>query len=299
LTTEEIAAAVEIVRREYSDLHFNTVSLWEPRKEEMIKWLASIESTPQPHRIADVVCIGRGSKVFDGLVDLDEGKIIKWELTEGVQPLITMEDLQIVETVARKDPKVIEECGILGIPPEDMHKVYCDPWTIGYDERFGSSIRLQQALMYYRPHPDDSQYTYPLDFCPIYNADTQEIIHIDVPKVRRPFNSVVPLNYHADAIKAEGGFRKDLKPIYITQPEGVSFSIEGRIIKWQNFRLHVGFNCREGIVLSNITFNDHGNVRPVFWRVSLAEMGTCIQYNPSQDITIHRDVSLRQQWLIF
>jgi primary-amine oxidase len=37
-----------------------------------------------------------------------------------------MEDLQIVESVVRKDPKVIEQCGIIGIPPEDMHKVYCD-----------------------------------------------------------------------------------------------------------------------------------------------------------------------------
>lgn len=37
-----------------------------------------------------------------------------------------MEDLQVVESVVRKDPKVIEQCGIVGIPPEDMHKVYCD-----------------------------------------------------------------------------------------------------------------------------------------------------------------------------
>lgn len=131
LTTEEIAAAVEIVRRENNSLHFNAVSLWEPRKADMMSWLASPDTAPRPHRVADVVCIGRGSKVFDGLVDLTEGRIIKWELMEGVQPLITMEDLQIVETVARKDPKVIEQCGILGIPPEDMHKVYCDPWTIG------------------------------------------------------------------------------------------------------------------------------------------------------------------------
>jgi primary-amine oxidase len=28
-----------------------------------------------------------------------------------------------------------------------------------------------------------------------------------------------PINYHADAIKAQGGFREDLKPINITQPE--------------------------------------------------------------------------------
>ena len=41
-------------------------------------------------------------------------------------PQITMEDLQIVEHVVRKDPKVIEQCGLIGIPKEDMHKVYCD-----------------------------------------------------------------------------------------------------------------------------------------------------------------------------
>lgn len=37
-----------------------------------------------------------------------------------------MEDLQVVEEVMRKDEKVIEQCGILGIPRQDMHKVYCD-----------------------------------------------------------------------------------------------------------------------------------------------------------------------------
>lgn len=272
LTTEEIALATAIVRESYSDLFFNAVTLWEPRKAEMMRYVAAPDTTTRPHRVADVVAIGRGSKVYDGLVDLDERKIVKWELTEGVQPLITMEDLNAVESIMRKDPKVIEQCGIIGIPPEDMHKVYCDPWTIGYDERFGTNVRLQQALMYYRPHPDDSQYTYPLDFCPIFNADTQEIMHIDVPKVRRPLNTAPPINYHAEAIKANGGFRKDIKPINITQPEGVSFSIDNRILKWQNWSVHIGFNYREGIVLSNVTFNDRGNVRPVFWRMSLAEM---------------------------
>ena len=49
---------------------------------------------------------------------------------------ITMEDLQIVEHVVRKDPKVIEQCGIIGIPKEDMHKVYCDrkfPGVMGHE----------------------------------------------------------------------------------------------------------------------------------------------------------------------
>ncbi|KAK4982058.1 peroxisomal copper amine oxidase [Elasticomyces elasticus] len=272
LTAKEIEKAVAIVNSEHQGLFYNTVTLWEPRKVEMMAWLADPDHNVRPHRVADVVAVGRGSKVYDGLVDLEEGKIVRWELTEGVQPLITMEDLQIVETVVRKDPGVIEQCRLIGISPGDMHKVYCDPWTIGYDERFGSKVRLQQALMYYRPHVDDSQYTYPLDFCPIFNADTQEIVHIDVPKVRRPLNQAPPTNFHAEAIKANGGYRTDLKPINITQPEGVSFTVEGRILKWQNWSFHVGFNHREGIVLSNITYNDKGNVRPVFYRISLAEM---------------------------
>lgn len=126
--------------------------------------------------------------------------------------------------------------------------------------------------MYYRPHVDDSQYSFPLDFCPIFNADTQEIIHIDIPPIRRPLNRAPPNNYHAAAIEAEGGYRTDLKPINITQPEGVSFKMDGRYISWANWKLHIGFNYREGMVLSNITFNDKGNERDTFWRLSLAEM---------------------------
>lgn len=54
----------------------------------MLAWLADPEHAVRPHRVADIVAIGKGSKVYDGLVDLDEEKIVKWELTEDVQPLV-------------------------------------------------------------------------------------------------------------------------------------------------------------------------------------------------------------------
>jgi primary-amine oxidase len=144
LSELEIEHAVALVRKEHSDVFFNAVTLWEPRKAEMMKWIKDTQHTPRPTRVADVVCIGRGSKVFEAIVDLSTSKIISWEQKDGVQPLvcttinkiidtnctdceqITMEDLQIVESIVRKDPKVIEQCGIIGVPPEDMHKVYCD-----------------------------------------------------------------------------------------------------------------------------------------------------------------------------
>jgi len=88
LSASEIQNAVAIVNKEHKGLFYNAVTLLEPRKAEMLAWLASPETAPRPHRVADVVAIGRGSKVYDGLVNLDEGKIESWELTDGVQPLV-------------------------------------------------------------------------------------------------------------------------------------------------------------------------------------------------------------------
>lgn len=126
LSTIEIDTAVSIVRSQHGNLNFNAVSLYEPRKANMMAWLEDPSTAARPMRAADVVAIDASGKVYDGVVDLGEKRIVSWENTEGVQPLITMEDLQEVEHIVRRDERVIEQCGILGIPKEDMGKVYCD-----------------------------------------------------------------------------------------------------------------------------------------------------------------------------
>lgn len=88
LTGSEIEAVTTVVRKEHASLYYNTVTLLEPRKTEMLAWLADPDHTNRPHRVADVVAIGKGSKVYDGLVDLEEKKILQWELVDGVQPLV-------------------------------------------------------------------------------------------------------------------------------------------------------------------------------------------------------------------
>jgi Cu2+-containing amine oxidase len=105
LSEQEIERAVAIIRKEHSDVFFNAITLWEPRKVEMMQWLKDPQHTPRPHRVADVVCIGRGSKVYDGHADLTEGKIVSWALTDDVQPLVSSKkssesttDLLMVDT---------------------------------------------------------------------------------------------------------------------------------------------------------------------------------------------------------
>lgn len=88
LSAAEIEKAVSLVRKEHGPLAYNAVTINEPRKAEMMAWLKDSEHTNRPHRIADVVAIKKGGMVYDGLVDLEEEKILKWESNDGVQPLV-------------------------------------------------------------------------------------------------------------------------------------------------------------------------------------------------------------------
>lgn len=79
LCADEIARAVGIIKQEHSDVFFNAITIKEPPKAEVMRWLASPDNAPRPGRFADCVCIGPGSKVYDALVDMERNQIIKWE----------------------------------------------------------------------------------------------------------------------------------------------------------------------------------------------------------------------------
>ncbi|GAA5826836.1 hypothetical protein JCM5353_005413 [Sporobolomyces roseus] len=88
-------------------------------------------------------------------------------------------------------------------------------------------------------------------------------------------------NFLPDLIKEERqsrgedwALRTDIKPVEITQPQGVSFKLNGNEVEWQNRKFHVGFNHREGIVLSTVQYfdRDEKRYRPLFYRASFAEM---------------------------
>jgi primary-amine oxidase len=70
----------------------------------------------------------------------------------------------------------------------------------------------------------------------------------------------------------EGELRTDIKPLHITQPEGVSFTVEGTELRWQNWSMRLGFNYREGPVIYQVAYDDHGTRRDIAYRMSFAEM---------------------------
>jgi primary-amine oxidase len=146
--------------------------------------------------------------------------------------------------------------------------------------------------VFIRLRPDDNLYAHPCDFVPVIDSHTGEVLSIDFPPTnentvssaeayeasdkRAPFAPpMAPHNYLPEQIvqdEPDFKLRDTLKPLHVIQPEGVSYAMNGRVLEWEKFKVHVGFSYREGLVLSNITYKDADEERPLFYRLSVAEM---------------------------
>ncbi|KAK1635585.1 copper amine oxidase [Colletotrichum phormii] len=200
-------------------------------------------------------------------------KVETWKAVSQVAPTLTLEDLDVTERIARTNPKIIEVCREIGIT--DMSKVFFDAWAIGFDHCWGFERRLQQGLPYYRNSPMDNQYAHPLDFSVVVDTETEEVLAIDVRHVNGERTQVLleEHNYLPEFIKESyDGTR--LRPIDTTQPQGVSFRMQGNELFWAGYKMHVGFNYREGIVISDVRIHDQQQQRDrtLFNRISVVEM---------------------------
>ncbi|KAI6010950.1 copper amine oxidase [Pisolithus orientalis] len=234
----------------------------------------------------------------------EEWKVESLErLSEGTQPNITMDELINCEIIVQNDPRIQALAKEVGIEP---HQIYADGWVIGWDDRFPKDRRLAQAFLFARFSKHENLYAHPLDFIPVIDAIARKIVRIDFPpawrkeadgsvKLSAPTTQPLPLSDDAfqganrprvqpplaryeflpDLMKeADPNYkeRDDVKPFHVIQPEGVSFKMHGNVLEWQKWKMHIAYSFREGIVLSTITYDDDGEIRPIFYRLSVAEM---------------------------
>lgn len=251
---------------------FNCITLREPPKAEYVAFRERRGSRPDRKAFAIVLEQGTANAA-EVVVNLTKGGIEDWKEVTDVNPTLTLEDLDVTERVCRVDPRFIEACREIGIT--DMDKVYIDAWAIGFDERWGHDRRLQQGLVYYRNSANDNQYAHPLDFSVVVDTESEEVLSVDIRRVNGE-RTPVPLAEHnfLPEFIHDQYVEGVLKPIDITQPQGVSFRMRGNEIAWGQFKMHIGFNYREGIVLSDVRVDDPcaGRQRTLFNRISVVEM---------------------------
>ncbi|KAI9495289.1 copper amine oxidase [Zychaea mexicana] len=281
LSGDEVVHVAQIVREAKAGMNFvfNTITLKEPPKPVMMSFLGWDASKPRVthvEREALVIILEKVTmKVYESVVSLDTNSVKSWKYVPDVQPILTMDEMFEVEELVLKDEGVRAECAELGIT--DMSSVFSDPWAIARHVNYpGRSKRMMQALMYMRTCEDDNQYAHPLDFVPVIDLGLMKVVSIERIKPRNSkfTRPTIPLQQHnfLPEFVGEENYRKDIKPIIVQQPQGVSFTVKGTEIDWQKWNMRISMNYREGLVIHNVSYRDGAQIRPLFYRIALSEM---------------------------
>lgn len=263
LTPAEIATVVEVVRSSGllgADLRFETIELMELPK-------AVVRSFRPGDAIARAARVNIFSAVEIGVrrlvVSIDERRILTNTHLPDQRPMIQLEQFLAIEDIVRADPDFIEGCRRRGVT--DMSMVCVDPWSAGAFDKAGEEGRhLCHVFAWLRLYENENFYAHPIEgLNAVVDLNTSAVIRVDdyggapIP--------MAEFNYEAQFQKSA---RAPLKPINVTQPDGVSFAIKDGVLTWDRWSVVVGFNAREGLTLHDIQYAE----RPVLYRASIVEM---------------------------
>ncbi len=243
-----------------------SIELKEPPKA-VLKDLAP--GATLPRETVAVLWNREDNQAFQAQVDLDADAVTAWTPLPGVTPVFTVDEWHDCDEAMRAHPDVIAALAERGIT--EMDRVLVDVWSYPgplMPEQYRDR-RLGWCDLWYRAVPGGNPYAHPVSGIKlIVDVNTMELLEIE----RGEDLGFAPVDGEYFAPPWEGELRNDLKPLHITQPEGVSFTLDGYELRWQNWSMRLGFNWREGPVIHQVRYDDHGDVRDVAWRMSFAEM---------------------------
>jgi primary-amine oxidase len=267
LTADEIRTSVKIVRetgRLDEAARFATITLEDPPKAKLSSYRAG---DPVERRVSLVIVPGPESSVIEAVVAFPAAEIVSWEARSDVRPALLFEESMRAIDALKADPDWQMAMRLRGIT--DFEKVQIDPWPTG---NFGSALeenkRIARCLSYYRESPTDNGYARPIEgvVATVDSArgEVLEVLDYGVVPLPKESGSYYPEDHQP--------LRTDLRPLEITQPEGVSFTIEGNLVQWQRWSLRVSMDPHDGLVLHTVGYQDGEHIRPILHRASITEM---------------------------
>ena len=268
LTAEEFRQVARVLRRDREvgpRWRIASIELREPAKDAL-----GAGTGPAPPREALAVCWNRDDgHAYRAVVSLAQDAVTAWDPLPGQQPNITQDEWHECDEMLRGDPALAAALARRGIT--DRSRILTDLWAFGADlvpPRY-RGLRLGWVDVWYRGSEEGNPYAHHLSgLHPIVDLNAMTLLEVgdeadpgDLPQVMGEYlPKLIPMPL------------REVAPLEISQPEGVSFRLDGHLLRWQNWELRLGFNYREGLVLHTVGFNDAGRLRPVAHRLSFAEM---------------------------
>ncbi len=209
-------------------------------------------------------------EAYEAVVDIGADRVVSFDHRPGVQPNFTTDEYHEVDEMLRAHPDVIAALAARGIT--DTSLVLFDTWAYGDalvpDPYKGRRVGWTDAWV--RKEPGANPYaSFVTGFHCVVDTNSMELLEID-DSGALPQPPVMG-EYTPRHVPGQRQ-RTDRKPLEITQPEGVSFTVDGNHLEWQRWSLRIGFTPREGLVLHQVGYRDGDRLRPVAHRMSFAEM---------------------------
>jgi primary-amine oxidase len=275
LSGGEISRAAAIVRRDRGvgeETRFASIELKEPAKPE----LPALEDGRLVRREALVVCWNRADgQAYRGTVSLTGNSVTSWEHLPGQQPNMTVDEWHECDEMLRAHPALAAALARRGIT--DMSRVLTDMWAYGaalVPERYRGR-RLGWSDVWYRGSERGNPYAHHVKgLHPVIDLNTMTLLELEDTDSSDGLPDVMG-EYLPDLIPMR---LREVAPLEISQPQGAGFALDGYQLSWQNWRMRLGFNHREGLVLHQVGWqggaggSGGGSLRSVAHRLSFAEM---------------------------
>ena len=266
LTAKETEAAVSVLKsagKVSADSRFAVLTLQEPSKTSVLSFK---KGDPLNRQAFAVVLDKKRNICYEGIVNVTERKISSWREVKGVQPGVLVEEFTQAPSIARKDPRIIAAMKKRGL--EKMDEIQIDAWAAGYRTPADATSRRLIRCIFFHRGKTHNPYPQPIEgVMATVDLNKGEVIDVIDTGVR----PVLPAN--GDLSEANlAPLREAPKPLNISQPDGVSFKVNGREVVWQKWHFRFAMHPREGLVLYQVGYEDGGKIRPILYRACLSEM---------------------------
>jgi len=263
LTAAEIETVVNVLRaaghvQERSD--FPVLTLHEPAKAAVLSWQAGKSFERQ----AEVV-LADASGVFEGLVDIRAGQLLSWKQRRDVQPRMTNTDFMAADA-AKREPAMVAALEKRGYAAP-FDGVLCAPLAAG-PLAPAATARVANVSCYDISDHDGNPFGRPIE-------GLMAVVDLHAGRVLRTVDlGVVPLSDDGGSFLHErsGRYRRPALPVSITTPGGSNIRIDGSQLQWDNWRVHLRVDAREGLVASLVRYDDQGTDRSIVYQLSPSEM---------------------------
>ena len=239
------------------------VALDEPDKAALAAWRPG----DSPKRIARLSLWDSATRTMSLAYVSVDGELLSLAAEpSAVAPMISTQADAAMDA-ARADPRF--QAAILARGIRDMAEVYLETWPFGsaVPDNVDGDRRLVWTPLWHRPTPEANVYAHPISgLRAIVDLDTAEVLAVEDEGIV-PIPST-PGPYRSDQTGAD----IHLKPLTISQPEGASFEMDGWAVAWERWRLRIGFDQREGLVIHDVRFVDGDIERRIAHRLSIAEL---------------------------